>query len=270
MRTAAPETSYDPSFFAPLAAIEDRHFWFRARNRVIHTLVRQITAQLEPGYRVLEVGCGNGNVLHVLEEACGDGVVVGMDLFHEALEFAARRSGCLLVQGDMNAPPFRGVFDLIGLFDVLEHMADDLQVLRSLHEMLAPGAVLLLTVPAHASLWSYFDEASHHYRRYELAELEGKLTNAGYCVEYISPYMASIVPLVWLGRRLVALSNRSGGKGTQDSYHLAAQELRILPVVNDLLSYLLGSEARLVARRRRLPMGTSLLALARGESAQPQ
>jgi cyclopropane fatty-acyl-phospholipid synthase-like methyltransferase len=62
--------SYDPHYFKPLSAIEDRHFWFRARNQVIAGLVGQLTARLPAGYRVLEVGCGTGNVLRALEEAC--------------------------------------------------------------------------------------------------------------------------------------------------------------------------------------------------------
>src|SRR6059036_3246571 len=93
--------SYDPAWFARLADIEDRHFWFRARNEVIAALARQITRGLEPGYRVLEVGCGTGNVLRFLEKACPQGTVIGMDLFGEGLAFARRRTKCPLVQGDM-------------------------------------------------------------------------------------------------------------------------------------------------------------------------
>ena len=88
--TIAP-SSYDPHLFA----IEDRHFWFRARNRIISTLVKQITAALSPGYRVLEVGCGTGNVLCVLQQVCTGGAVVGLDLFEDGLKCLqdAYRSG---------------------------------------------------------------------------------------------------------------------------------------------------------------------------------
>jgi SAM-dependent methyltransferase len=259
----AAQRSYDPTYFERLFAIEDRHFWFHTRNRVIATVVSQIVAGLAPGYRVLEVGCGTGNVLRVLEQACPRGTVVGMDLFAEGLQYAHQRTNCPLVQGDMHMPPFGAQFDLIGLFDVLEHLPDDMQVLRDLHAMLAFGGVLLLTVPAHPSLWSYFDEASHHCRRYELAELENKLIGTSYRVEYITQYMASIFPLVWLGRRLTALTDRRRAGDAGHTHDLAARELRITPVVNDLLALLLAQEARLIARRRPLSIGTSLLAVAR-------
>ena len=121
-------SSYDPAYFAPLFAVEDKHFWFRVRNLMIQTLVRQVIADFPSGYRVLEVGCGSGNVLRVLEETCTRGKVVGMDLFADGLKYARKRTTCSLVQGDMQNPPFGTQFDLIGLFDVLEHLPDDKQI----------------------------------------------------------------------------------------------------------------------------------------------
>ncbi|MGI8588256.1 MAG: methyltransferase domain-containing protein [Chloroflexia bacterium] len=262
---AAEQThaGYDPAYFAPLFAIEDRHFWFRARNLVIAALVKQLTAGVAPGYRVLEVGCGTGNVLHMLEQICPVGAVIGMDLFAEGLHYARRRTACPLVQGDIQSPPFGIRFPLIGLFDVLEHLPDDLQVLRNLREMLLPGGALLITVPASTSLWSYFDEAAHHCRRYSYQELRDKLLRTGYQVEYVTPYMAALFPLVWLGRRVAArMGRRSTGAGRRaDS--LTSNELHITPGVNGLLFALLAQEIRLIRRRRRLPIGTSLLAIAR-------
>jgi SAM-dependent methyltransferase len=251
--------SYDPSYFAPLFAAEERHFWFRARNRAIEAVVRQVTADLAPGYRVLEVGCGTGNVLRMLGRVCERGTVVGMDLHAQGLRYAAHRTGCGLVQGDLHAPPFRVPVELIGLFDVLEHFDDDAGVLRALHSMLTPGGRVVMTVPAHAWLWSYFDEGAHHRRRYAPAELDAKLAAAGYQVEYLTPYMASILPLVWLRRWRPGASLGA----TDRVYDLLTGELRTIPGVNGVLVFLLTQEARVIARRRRLPFGTSLLAVAR-------
>ncbi len=232
-------------------------------------LVSQITRGLASGYRVLEVGCGTGNVLRVLEQACLGGTVVGMDLFGEGLQYARRRTSCPLVQGDLSMPPFGTQFNLIGLFDVLEHLPDDTQALRDLHAMLALGGALLLTVPVYPSLWSYFDEASHHYRRYRITELESKLTRIGYRIEYLTPYMASIFPFVWLRRRLAPIIRRHPAGDADRTHDLAVGDLRIAPVVNGLLTFLLAQEARAIARRRRLPIGTSLVAVARKDSESP-
>ena len=259
-----PRQSYDPDFFSELARIESEHFWFRTRNQVIATLVEQTTRNWADGYRVLEVGCGTGNVLQALERACPRGIVVGMDLFAEGLAFARKRTSCPLVRGDLERPGFGVQFDLIGAFDVVEHLSDDLRVFRSLHSMLKPDGVLLLTVPAHQSLWSYFDEVSHHCRRYEPNDLRRKLNQTGYEIEFLSEFMASIYPLLWLVRRVRSFRRRTRNlKSAEADLALTLEELRIVPIVNGLLTFLLTQEARLIKSRFVLPFGTSLAVAAR-------
>lgn len=255
--------SYDPAHFAPLFASEDRHFWFRTRNLVISLLAKQLVAGFGSDARILEVGCGTGNVLRVLEQICPPGTVAGMDLFMEGLRFAGKRTVCPLVQGDVHTPPFRRQFDLIGLFDVLEHLPDDLQVLRDLHAMLASGGALFLTVPAHRSLWSYFDTASDHYRRYEQHELQDRLIEAGFRIEYLTQYMVSIFPFVRVGRAAATLRARLRSGKQDRSQEMLYDELRVRPGVNEILLWLLAQENRFIRKRYRLPAGTSLLAIAR-------
>lgn len=255
--------TYDPDYFAPLFAIEDRHFWFQGRNPILSAIIRQLTRELQPGYRVLEVGCGTGSVLRALEQACPDGSVYGMDLFREGLDYARMRVKCPLIQGDIHWPPFGAIYQVIGMFDVLEHLADDLEVLQDLYRMLSPGGAMVLTVPAYPSLWSYFDEASHHVRRYEKEELRSRLVEAGFVVEYISPYMMSIFPLVWLNRRLATLWPGNSSSDMKRNHELSSKELRITPVVNEVLTWLLAREARSILRRKNMPVGTSLIAIAR-------
>jgi len=207
---------------------------------------------------VLEAGCGTGNVLRVLEAECGSEAVTGMDLFEEGLRFARQRTRCRLVLGDIHQPPFDFQFDLIGMFDVLEHLDNDIQVLRDLNRLLLTGRYLMLTVPAHMSLWSYFDAASCHRRRYALGELQQKLLSTGFAVDFISEFMTALFPILWIGRRLRRTAPTGDG-----NRHLAERELRIIPVFNGLMARFLSWEAVWLARRRRLPFGTSVLALAR-------
>jgi SAM-dependent methyltransferase len=256
--------SYDPEFFSKLARIEDEHFWFRTRNRVIATLAEQITHDWPKGYRLLEVGCGTGNVLRALEKTCADGIVVGMDLFAEGLAFARKRTSCALVQGNLEQPGFGVPFDLVGIFDVIEHLPDDVKIFRLLHAMLKPGGVLLLTVPAYPSLWSYFDESSHHCRRYGPDDLRGKLLKTGFKIEFLSPFMASIFPLLWLVRRFRSVRRRKPYENSEAlDRALTLKELKIVPVVNELLASVLKQEARLIKLRHVLPFGASLIAAAR-------
>jgi SAM-dependent methyltransferase len=251
---------YDPSFFEQLAKVEDRHFWFRARNRLIFGITRKLTSKLEPGYRVLEVGCGAGNVLRVLRQACPDGQVVGMELWFDGLRFAQQRSQGPLVQGDVRNSPFGEPFELIGMFDVLEHIPEDLETLYALRNALAPGGRLLLTVPAHQYLWSYFDEAAHHCRRYSSEEIRARLVEAGFEVEFLSQFMTCIFPVVWLFRKI---GTRTQARGSEDAKTLALREFRVIPVINGLLAAMLRLETFWLSRGWRLPIGTSLIVIAR-------
>lgn len=255
-----PQSPYDSRWFAPLADIEERHFWFRARNQVISTVVKQLTCDLPRGYRVLELGCGTGNVLRELDRSCARGTVIGLDLFAEGLDYAASRSHALLVQGDMRALPFRTPFDLIGMFDVLEHVLHDRRLLSSLRPLLARNGRLVLTVPAHPHLWSSFDEASHHFRRYALRDLRACLVDSGYQVEYATLYMLSLFPLIWFRRRLATLPRQTCEDHQLDA---VASDLAVLPVINEFLAWLLTRESWWIARRCHLPVGTSVLAIAR-------
>jgi SAM-dependent methyltransferase len=259
----AARTSYDPEHFAPLFDAEERHFWFRSRNAIISALTQQIVSPLAPGYRVLEVGCGTGNVLKQLDAICTGGTVIGMDLFMEGLAFARARTQTPLIQGDVHRPPFSTQFDMIGAFDVVEHIQDDADLIASLYAMLKPGGALFVTVPAHMYLWSYFDTASHHCRRYEIDDLTERLHDAGFDMEYVSEFMTFLYPLVWLGRRVATLLRGNRQMDAASAHKMSVDELRIVPIVNGLLCRALGADVSGVKRRRRLSRGTSILAIAR-------
>lgn len=259
---SAPDASptYDPQFFSKIAAVENRHFWFAARNCIIGTAVASVAADLAPGYRVLEVGCGTGIVLQELVKACRTGEVIGMDLYPEAVAFARGRAACEIVQGDILDPPSLGEFDIVVMCDVLEHLPNDGKIVEGLHRFLKCGGTLVLTVPAHMSLWSYFDVSACHRRRYAVNGLKTLLREHGFEVEFLTQFMMLLFPLVWLFRRL------QGGRADispENAAAKASRELKVLPLINPLLKSLLKSETALIRRRWSLPFGTSLLAIAR-------
>jgi SAM-dependent methyltransferase len=199
-------------------------------------------------------------VLRQLTKLCRDGEVIGMDLYSQAAVFASGRAACRVIVGDILNPPSLGEFDVVGTFDVLEHLSDDRRILSELNRMLKPGGALILTVPAHMSLWSYFDVASCHHRRYTRARLGQILRESEFEIEYLTEFMMSLFPLVWLLRRI------KGGSGMMDrerAAQKAANELTVVPILNGILKLILSVEAFAIKRRWRLPVGTSLLAVAR-------
>ena len=257
---------YDPEFFSQLARIEREHFWFRTRNRVIGTMTEQITKDWPDGLQSARGGLRyTGNVLPTLKKACPNGLVVGMDLYREGLAYAAESDFLPIGAGrTLNSLDFAYLFDLIGaflmwsnIFPMISEFFDHLIV------MLKPGGILLLTVPAHQALWSYFDEAAHHCRRYELDDLRRKLDQAGFEIEFLSQFMASIYPLLWIIRRIESRRRAHKSHSADTDRSLSLKELRIVPVVNGLLTFILMQEARIIKSRIALPFGSSLIVAAR-------
>jgi SAM-dependent methyltransferase len=243
---------YDPSYYADLFRAEDRHVWFTHRNAVLAGFIRRAWRQSGERGRVLEVGCGTGNVLRLLERECCGGQIVGMEMFTEGLTYARHRvPRAGLVSARIEALPFNDPFQLIGMFDVLEHISDDGGALTALRRVLAPGGRLLATVPAHASLWSAFDEASGHVRRYRIGEFRDVFERHGFLVEFVSYFMAPLYPAIWLTRRLMAT------KGDP-----VRAQLEVSRPTNLLMSAALAPERWWLERRGRLPFGTSLLIVA--------
>ncbi len=262
----SPSTeSYDPRYFEPLFAAEERHFWFVARNKVICELARKVLNK-KSAPSILEVGCGTGNVLQALEREFPQAQLIGMDLFQEGLQFARRRVHCGLVQADLAYPPFAGDVDLLGMFDVLEHIRNDTDVLDQAYREIKAEGWLLLTVPADPGLWSYFDVASHHVRRYTHTGLVDKVRKAGFIVEFSSPYIAATYPLVWLTRNVKNITAQSDDSAVESQ---AEDDLKIIPVINEILRGILYLEAGWLSRGNTLPFGSSLVLLARKPAISP-
>jgi SAM-dependent methyltransferase len=240
--------------------VEDRHFWFRGRNRIVAAMAATYTRQLPAGFYVLEVGCGNGSVTRVLQDTCCTGNVIGADLYLEGLVNARSRGVKMLVQADMSRFPFGSGFALAGMFDVLEHIPDDCGALRSLYNALSPGGRLLLSVPAHPSLWSYFDEVALHCRRYEIEGLRSKCLDAGFEVEYATEFMSFLYPLMKTQRRWKDFMRKRTGKNLEET---VADDLSINPLANAALDRMGRAETFLIRRGVRLPFGTSIFLVAR-------
>ena len=248
--------SFDASAFEFLFEMEQKHFWHVGRREMILDVLRRNIPELAQS-RMLEIGCGNGVVLAYLKQ---NGVnVAGGDIFREGLEFCQRRVDSVsLYQIDALALPFRSDFDITGLFDVLEHIDDDERALREINQALRPGGEILLTVPAHEFLWSYFDAQSHHRRRYSKRELVAKLERNGFAIKRMSYYMCFLFP-VFAAIRLVG--NMFHRKNHEKKDIRTSLEAKTIPIVNEVFLGLLRLERWLI-RYLDLPFGASLLVLA--------
>jgi SAM-dependent methyltransferase len=181
--------------FDHLPRIEIGHFWFVSRNELIAWLVRRFARESK---RVLELGCGTGFVIHALRAALPGARITGSELHSRGLTYARKRHGTAveLVQMDARASGLRSAVDLVGAFDVLEHIPDDERVLAEIYSMLKPDGVLIATVPQHPWMWSSADDLAHHWRRYRLGELARKARSAGLEPRYQSGFISLAFPLM--------------------------------------------------------------------------
>lgn len=191
---------FKPEYFSELSRLEEKNFWFRARNELINWALRKY----KPDARLfLEVGCGTGFVLSGIARACPKLALSGSEIFLSGLSYAAERvPSAHLMQMDARRVPFVEEFDAIGAFDVLEHIKEDETVLAQLHNAIKPGGVLLVTVPQHPWLWSASDEYACHVRRYKRTEIEQKVLTAGFELLRSSSFVTSLLPAMMLSRVL--------------------------------------------------------------------
>jgi SAM-dependent methyltransferase len=244
----------DPSLYRRMAEVEDVHWWFAARRAICDHVLDRLG--LASDAAILEPGCGTGGNFPMLARR---GRVFGMDADESALGFAASRKLAELALGTLPEKiPFGDrLFELVVMTDVLEHLDNPLGSLRAVRARLNPGGWLLLTVPALPWLWSEQDLTLHHRRRYRAGELRATLARAGFEISYLSHYNFILFPPIACAR-LCARLIRDVGTGINGRH-----DLKVPPrPLNGILRRLFSSEHYVIGRLR-LPVGVSLIALAR-------
>jgi SAM-dependent methyltransferase len=234
--------------YQEMAELDDRHWWYRARRQIIADLIRR-EAQLPSKAEILEIGCGTG---HNLEMLSGFGHVEGLELDDEARALSEKRLGRKVMSSPL--PELAGVpdshYDLIGAFDVIEHIEDDRAALASIAAKLGPGGTFMMTVPAHQWMWSAHDAVNHHKRRYSKRALRRLIEGSPLQLKRIGYFNSLLFPL--------ALAERAASKmrGKED----ASVKLPPAPL-NMALEKVFAAERYLVGRFP-LPPGLSLFAVA--------
>ncbi len=231
--------------------VEDRHWWYRGRRRVLARTIDRLG--LPAHARILDAGCGSARNMVDLARR---GAVTGVEVSPTSVEVARARGVGEVVEGSVLNMPFADdAFDFAVCLDVIEHLPDDRAALRELRRVLAPGAPLLVTVPAYQWLWSGHDEINHHCRRYSRATLQRAAQEAGWECVYATHFNALLLPVAIALRALDRFH-----KGTTES----SLDLWVPPApLNWLLQQPLNCESTVIGRGGQIPVGLSLLAVLR-------
>jgi len=233
--------------YQQMAELDDRHWWYRARRKILAELIRR-EVRLPADARILEIGCGTG---HNLQMLAGFGHVDGLELDEEAAALSEKRLGRKVMRSPL--PELDQVpdnYDLIGAFDVIEHIDDDRAALAAIATKLKPAGKFMMTVPAHPWMWTAHDVANHHKRRYSKRALRSLIENSPMKLERLGYFNSLLFP--------VAVAERAASKlrGKDDG------DVSLPPApLNRALEAVFASERYLVGRLP-LPPGLSLFAVA--------
>jgi SAM-dependent methyltransferase len=234
--------------YQQMAELDDRHWWYRARRRILAALVRR-EVQPPAGAKILEIGCGSGHNLSMLADF---GHVDGLELDDEMRALSEKRLGRKIMRSPL--PELGEVkdksYDLIGAFDVIEHIDDDHAALAAIATKLKPGGKFMMTVPAHPWMWTAHDVANHHKRRYSKRALRALIDGSPMRLEKIGYFNSLLFPLAVADRAAAKLRGKDDGNVSLPPAPL-----------NSALEAVFGAERYLVGRLP-LPPGLSLFAVA--------
>lgn len=244
-KVSYPDNGNDACF-----EIEDNSFWFQHRNNCIIATIKKYC----PGEIFFDVGGGNGFVSKRLENSGISTILVepGNGVIN-----AKRRGLKNILNSTLEDAKFKKQsISAIGVFDVIEHIPNDTEFLKSLFAYMKESGLLFITMPAYSFLWSNDDKYAGHYRRYTLKSIKKKLTDIGFCIKY-STYFFSFLPLpIFFLKTIPSIINKKGkgnsNKATKD--HNKGKKSFIQKV--------LKTELAAIQNRRTIPFGSSCLVIA--------
>jgi SAM-dependent methyltransferase len=214
----APELAFESDGFDSeahkrLFQLEQRCFWFRARNKLLQFTLEKFFPWAQS---LFEIGCGTGFVLAGFADVYPEMRLVGGEIYVSVLKHASSRvPRCEFIQVDVCNLPYENEFDVIGAFDLLEHIDEDERAIKQMHQALKGRGCLILTVPQHQWLWSAQDKIARHKRRYSRKALVNKIEFVGFQVIWVTSFISLLLPLMvvsrlrwrWIGSTRVSLDN---------------------------------------------------------------
>jgi SAM-dependent methyltransferase len=239
---------------------EDNHWWFAGRTWSLLNMLDRVVPRAGQR-RVLDIGCGAGNMFHHLGRY---GQVTGVDNNPRPLVVAQERGYDVRQAMAEDLPLDDDSFELVALLDTVEHCEDDLAVLREAYRVTAPDGTLVVTVPAFMWLWSHNDVLNAHYRRYTTRELRDKLNRVGFRVVRATYNNFVLFPaaagLILLRRGAKQEPELQSPHFDEESYQVEMEPAP--PLLNAVLKGVTWTESQ-VLRWLNLPAGTSIIAIAR-------
>lgn len=246
-----PESGNDDCF-----QLEDSSFWFDHRNKCITDVVVKYSSNKV----FFDIGGGNGYVTKGLQEKGVEVVLVepGVQGCFNAKKRGVNNIVCSTLE---NANFHKESIDSIGVFDVVEHIKNDDEFLRSMYSYLKEGGYLFLTVPTFNFLWSKDDEYAGHFRRYKISQMNKKLKDLGFTVEYSSYFFSILIVPIFIFRTIPSLFKKKNTEKSVDEYKKEHNSKK--GFIEKVVQFFLKKELEKIKRGKKNRFGSSCLIVAK-------
>lgn len=252
------DISYPPDGNHDCCAVEDSSFWFIHRNNCIACVLEAYPP--ENHGTIFDIGGGNGFVSLGLANAGFDVALV--EPGGVGASNAKRRGLENVICATTYTAQFKHhTLPAVGLFDVLEHIGDDISFLTSVRSLVKKGGRLYVTVPSYSSLWSAEDVLAGHFRRYALKDICNVIMSAGFEVEF-SSYIFRFLPIPILLFRTLPYTM---GISTSEKKAMSISRDHAVKggVITNILRSILHSEIELLKNKKTMHFGGSCLIVAK-------
>lgn len=205
------------------------HFWMQWRMMAFDNLVKSHPELQRPGLCAMDVGAGHCEVASTLERKYG-WVIDAVDLNEGAFDQSAPLRGRKLYYNLLEQnPALLGRYDVILLFDLLEHIEEPRSFLKAAAAHLRPGGVLVANLPAGEYLRSRYDEICHHFRRYRRSLLTSECGGKWDILE-MNYWGLSLIPLLLMRRLVLSLPfspEQAGSIGFKEPHWIIDAVIRL-------------------------------------------
>lgn len=232
---------------------EESFFWYVARRKIIEKVIKNnINLENKENLKVLEIGCGTGGNLVYFSKIFPK--IQGVECCEKAITFAKQKTKIKMQTGKLpdDLPFKKEKFDIIFMFDVLEHIEEENKTLKKIHQILNEQGKLIITVPAFKLLWSNHDTRNQHYRRYTKGMLKQSLIKGGFKINYSNYFNFLLFLPIFITRMLDKGKSKHEENNDIKNYN---------KITNNLLRLIMESEKYLM-KYLRFPWGVSVISIA--------
>jgi len=248
----------DAAEYANIAALEAEHWYYAGKREFVRQWIERVRPP-SPTDVLLDCGAGTGRFAEEMQALCR---VMVLDDHEESLRILRTRfraDQILSLAGD-RVPLPDGALEYVTALDVLEHVPDDAAVVQGFHRLLKPGGLAVVTVPASMALWSDWDVALHHFRRYNRPQLQALFPAADWDVVHVNYTNVLVYPAVWCVRKWRAFRGPAPVATSANGAAVRSEDKIPPPWLNRFLRATFVGMAR---TRIPYPFGVSLLLVAR-------